>query len=135
MKLMTIAIFAAFCGAGIFSGDDGAHYLNDRMEPVHKKKAVYYCEPAEKKENGYHIKAYFLSGEIKMEGVYKDPEMKTAHGPFTFYYRSGQTESTGQYKDGHKYGIWQRYHPNGSAKSEKIYAVQPMLRAIEVSVD
>lgn len=135
MKLITIAIFAALCGTGMNSGGDGAVYLNDRMEPVNKKKATYYCDPAVAQDDGYHVKAYYLSGEIKMEGVYKDPEMKTAHGPFTFYYRTGQTESAGQYKDGNKYGIWQRYHPNGSAKSEKIYAVQPMLQAIQVSAD
>jgi antitoxin component YwqK of YwqJK toxin-antitoxin module len=130
-----IAIFLIFaCQAGLLlgsaGGDDDAIYLDERMKETKKKHATYYCELVEQTEKGYHYKAYFLSGELKMDGWYSDEEMTQPHGPFTFYYKSGQVESTGEYRDGEKYGIWQRYDIFGNEKAEKVYAYLPMLRQI-----
>ncbi|MCA1751230.1 MAG: hypothetical protein LC670_05465 [Flavobacteriales bacterium] len=132
MKLLTILFFVAIQGFGINPGERDALYLDDRMDVVKKKNsATYYCTLEEETPDGFHFKVYFLSGEVKMEGIYKDPDMKIAHGQFNFYYRNGQTESTGEYREGNKYGIWQRYQPDGTPKAEKIYAFQPMLQAIK----
>jgi antitoxin component YwqK of YwqJK toxin-antitoxin module len=132
MKLLTILFFVALQGLGINPGEGDALYLNDRLDPVKEKdNATYYYKMEEKTPDGFHFKVYFLTGEVKMEGVYKDSEMKIAHGQFVFYYRNGQTESVGVYREGNKYGIWQRYQPDGTPKAEKIYALQPMLQAIK----
>lgn len=110
-----------------------AIYLDNRMEPVKAKKdAMYYADKVENTEKGYHFKVYFLSGELKMDGWYADEEMTIPQGFFTYYYRSGQIESQGEYRDGAKYGIWQRYDRMGNPKPERIYAFIPMMRAIGV---
>lgn len=112
-------------------GGDGAIYLDERMQETKKKNATYYCELVGVTDETYHFKAYFLSGELKMEGWYTDEEMKEPHGLFTFYYQSGQVESKGEYRDGEKYGIWQRYDRYGNEKPEKIYAFLPILKELE----
>ncbi|MGB6036497.1 MAG: hypothetical protein WBG42_09535 [Cryomorphaceae bacterium] len=112
-------------------GDEGAIYLDERMRETKKKNATYYCELVGVSNERYHYKAYFLSGELKMEGWYADEEMKKPHGLFTFYYQSGQVESKGEYRDGEKYGIWQRYDRYGNEKPEKVYAFLPMLKELE----
>jgi antitoxin component YwqK of YwqJK toxin-antitoxin module len=53
-----------------------------------------------------------------------------AHGEFKYYYRSGKLESIGEFREGGKYGIWQRFDEDGTEKPEKIYASQPMLKAL-----
>lgn len=133
MKILTMIFFVAFQGFGMTEPiDKEAIYMDDRMEVVKKKNnASYYCTLEEETPDGFYYKVYFLTGELKMEGTYKDSNMQIAHGQFTYYYRSGQTESTGLFREGNKYGIWQRYHPDGSPKAEKIYAFQPMLQAIK----
>jgi len=112
-------------------GDEDAIYLDERMRETKKKDATYYCKLVGVTDEMYHFKAYFLSGELKMEGWYADEKMKKPHGPFTFYYQSGQVESKGEYRDGQKYGIWQRYDRYGNEKPEKVYAFLPMLKELE----
>ncbi len=112
-------------------GDEGAIYLDERMQETKKKNATYYCELVGVTDEMYHYKAYFLSGELKMEGWYTDEKMNKPHGLFTFYYQSGQVESKGEYREGQKYGIWQRYDRYGNEKPEKVYAFLPMLKELE----
>lgn len=114
-----------------FATSDEVIYLNDRMEETKKKDATYYCELVNVGDEGYHYKAYFLTGEVKMEGWYKDEEMKVPHGEFIYYYQSGQKESEGDYCDGEKVGVWQRYDRDGNVKPEKVYAYLPILKEIE----
>lgn len=107
-------------------------YLNATMEVIHKKRnAAYYCELVEKTDKGFHYKAYFMSGELKMDGWYADREMQVAQGKFTYYYRSGKVESEGECKEGMKVGVWNRYDRNGEAKPEKVYASLQIMKAIE----
>jgi len=106
-------------------------YLDQRMELVsNKNQASYYCKLEEKTEKGFLYHAYFITGELKMTGLYLDEDMKTPNGVFTFYHRNGQIESTGSYRNGKKYGLWQRFHEDGSEKAEKIYAIDPVLNAL-----
>lgn len=111
--------------------DDRAIYLDERMRETKKKDATYYCELVGVTDEMYHYRAYFLSGELKMEGWYADEEMKKPQGQFIFYYQSGHVESEGEYRDGEKYGIWKRYDRYGNEKPEKIYAFLPMLKELK----
>lgn len=116
-------------------GDEDAIYLDERMRETKKKNATYYCELVGVSNDLYHYKAYFLSGELKMEGWYSDERMKEPNGLFTFYYQSGQVESTGEYREGEKYGVWKRYDRYGNEKPEKVYAFLPMLKELEKAKD
>jgi antitoxin component YwqK of YwqJK toxin-antitoxin module len=132
MKSLILAFVVYFLGNfSAFAVEDGVIYLNDRMEETKKKDATYYCELVKVEDGAYHYKAYFLSGEIKMEGWYKDEAMEEPHGSFVYYYQSGQIESQGDFRDGEKVEVWQRFDRNGNEKPEKVYAVLPMLKAIE----
>ncbi len=91
-----------------------------------------YAEMVEENERGFHFQVFFLTGELKMDGWYADEEMDIPQGYFTYYYRSGQVESEGEYRDGAKYGIWNRFDRQGELKPERIYAFIPMMKAIGV---
>lgn len=132
--LITAAIFTSsvFAMASGTNPDGKDIYLNKHMEVIDKKKeAVYLCEIVAETEEGYHAKAYFLSGELKMEGWFADEALTQPHGTFTYYYQNGQVESEGSFRDGSKFGLWQRYDFEGNPKSEKIYATLQMMQAIE----
>ena len=133
MRGLLTTVFALQIGLmSVFAyGGEDQIYLDERMKETKKKNATYYCELVGVTENLYHFKAYFLSGELKMEGWYSDAEMKIANGDFVFYYQTGQVESKGEYKEGEKYGIWQRFDRYGNEKPEKVYAYLPMMKEIE----
>ncbi len=123
LAIISIPVFA------FVSDNEMIKYFNERMEPVKSKKdAAYYAELIGQYEGKHTFKVKYLSGEVKMEGTYLDADMKLPHGEFTYYYASGKVESQGEYRDGYKYGIWQRYDPGGNEKPEKIYAAGAMLK-------
>ncbi len=108
-----------------------AIYLDERMDVINdKKQASYYSKIVEQRDELYIFHAFFINGELKMEGSYLDEKMQTAHGKFVFYYENGQIESKGQYRDGQKYGLWERFNRDGSAKAEKVYAHQGIVKSL-----
>ncbi len=106
-------------------------YLTSHMEVTeNKKEASYVCKIVEETDLGYHVKAYFLTGELKMDGWFRDKELTQPHGEFTYYYQNGQIESKGEFREGSKFGLWQRYDFEGNPKPEKIYATLQIMQAI-----
>ena len=76
------------------NGGEETIYLDERMKETKKKNAFYYCELTKTPDDTFSVKAYFLSGELKMEGKYLDEAMEIPHGSFVYYYESGKVEET-----------------------------------------
>lgn len=126
-----MVFFSALVTAGNPEGDNSI-YLNSYLEVTAKKKdASYYCELVEHNEMGYHYRAWFMTGELKMDGWYADAGMKIPQGEFIYYYQNGNPESKGTYREGSKVGIWQRFAADGTEKPEKVYASLEIMKAIE----
>lgn len=131
--VLSIAAFAlslvCLAGNGLTEGSE--IYMNDHMEVINsKKEATYICQIVEQSDEGYHVKAFFLTGELKMEGWFKDEELQNPHGSFAYFHQNGQIESQGEFVDGSKFGLWERYDFEGNAKPEKIYATLQIMQAI-----
>lgn len=130
--LVVCFIMATFSMAATTNIDGNEIYLDVYLKVTkNKNSATYYCTLEETTNQGYHFKAYFLSGELKMDGWYVDEEMTIENGLFTYFYKSGQIESVGEYSHGMKVGIWKRFDANGNEKPEKIYQSQQVMEALE----
>lgn len=111
--------------------DENAIWLTASFQQTKKKKdAMYTAVLVNQVAEGYFFKVNYLTGELKMEGYYTDAEMTMPNGIFTFYHKNGQVESMGEFADGTKFGIWQRYDSTGRALTNKIYTSQQMMDAI-----
>jgi len=134
IAMLLLGTFSAAAGNYAEANEtDGNEIYLDAYLRVTKKKSLasYYCTIDEKSNEGYHVKAYFLSGELKMDGWYADSEMKVEQGLFTYFYQSGQIESVGEYREGTKVGIWKRFDTYGNEKPEKVYQSLEVMKAIE----
>jgi len=133
MRLI-LTLFAAclFTVSGFSANPDGMDiYMTSHMELTdNKKEASYVCEIVEESEEGFKVKAYFMTGELKMEGWFKDKELTQPHGEFTYYFQNGQVESKGEFMEGSKFGLWERFDFEGNPKPEKIYATLQIMEAI-----
>lgn len=132
--MLLLGTFSATAGNyTVLNETDGNEIYLDAYLRVTKKKSLasYYCTLEEKSSEGYHVKAYFLSGELKMDGWYADQEMQVEQGLFTYFYQSGQIESVGEYKEGVKVGVWKRFDSYGTEKPEKVYQSLEVMKAIE----
>jgi len=101
-------------------------YLGVAMEPVAKSKAVYYKEPDGMLGTAYKARIWTMEGKLKAEGCYQDAELKVAHGIFSFFHPNGKVESTGNYDNGVKSGVWHRYDTWGMELAEKVYDAKPV---------
>ncbi len=105
-------------------------YLNNVMEQTTKGKASFYKEPTGLEGDVYAARIYTMQGVLKAEGHYLDPELKVAHGHFRFYYPDGRVESEGDYAQGNKSGVWQRFDTWGQQLAEKVYNPEPLANII-----
>ncbi|WP_460219844.1 toxin-antitoxin system YwqK family antitoxin [Psychroserpens sp. MEBiC05023] len=78
----------------------------------------YYAEffrPQPKLKNGkYLIKDYYINGQLQMKGLSIRQDSTFFDGLVTHYYKSGETKSTVQFKNGKPHGKATQYFENGS---------------------
>jgi len=103
----TALLFLLFIGTSLFAqhigDDDGKVYYDDEKT---KLKEVY----------NYKEKLVFAQGDPS-KGMEKQI---IKHGPYFFYYESGQLKLSGTYKDGEKHNLWKHYNEKGTlTKVEK----------------
>ena len=70
---------------------------------------------------GYEVREKHANGALKMIGTYSDQQRTVANGTFSFYYSNGQLESTGNYVNGTKKGVWKRFDTQGKTLAERVY--------------
>ena len=99
----TLSTFAAILCISIAS----ASFANTGNEPTSEPSAVVI-------EN-------YANGAVKMIGSYLDEANTIAHGTFQYFHPNGQLESTGQYVNGLKKGVWLRYDDQGRPLAERVY--------------
>jgi len=114
---------------------DGRVYLDKYLEPCKRGEAMYIMEVVEDLDSVYFAQVKTKDGRLKMEGFYKDPELTTEHGKFTYFYASGKEESTGEFVIGAKSGLWMRFHSDGREKAEKLYDPQVLSTLVYTRAD
>ncbi len=111
---------------GAAAQDPERIYLNALLEPTTDRKAAFY-RVWEGMEGQYFIgRTYSMDGKLKAEGRYLDQELTLEHGHFTYYHANGKVESSGDYAQGLKSGLWQRYDVWGRPLAEKVYDPEPL---------
>jgi len=86
-----------------------------------KNVASYYRPFPEKKDNGYWLIDYYLSGAKQMEAHSNAPDSEFFNGTVTWYYENGNVMQTVNYKDNVLYGERKNYHESGPLKSQYSY--------------
>lgn len=132
MRTTLHSLFIAFSAVvllprpGAAAQDPDRIFLNAFLERTTDRKAAYYLV-WEGMEGQYFIgRTYSMDGKLKAEGRYLDQQLTVEHGHFTFYHANGKVESSGDYAQGLKAGLWQRYDVWGRPLAEKVYDPEPL---------
>jgi len=96
-------------------------YLDDALHPVEQGKATFYAEVVGTDSGRVQAKVMDLKGVLKAIGDFKEADLQTPDGYFTYYYPNGTVESQGNYVLGGKDGLWLRYNSSGQPLAEKVY--------------
>lgn len=86
-----------------------------------KRSASYFRPGPVKKDNGYLLKDYFLSGAKQMEAVSLSKDEEKFEGLVTWYYENGNIMQTVNYKNNVVHGLRKNYHESGPLKSQYSY--------------
>ncbi len=76
----------------------------------------------QKGQDHYDLELYDRDDHLRMKGFSEDAKGRVWHGNFEFYHTNGTLESKGNYLDGLKVGVWERYDANGKPLAERMYA-------------
>jgi hypothetical protein len=128
---LAAALFAPLMSSCAYAqGGEPRLYLSEVLEPTVKKKAAYYREPVGRDGELFIGKTFSMEGKLKAEGTYLDEQLQVPHGRFTFFHANGKVESRGQYVQGNKSGVWERYDVWGQALAEKVYNPEPLANIV-----
>jgi antitoxin component YwqK of YwqJK toxin-antitoxin module len=106
-----LSFFFLLYSSHLFSQKIEQYY--DYNWKVTTPSSARYYSIIEKKDSLWSRKDYFIyEKSLQMVGNYKEAECKTEEGRFTYYHSNGVIESTGNYKNGKRDGLWYRYHTN-----------------------
>jgi antitoxin component YwqK of YwqJK toxin-antitoxin module len=61
---------------------------------------------------------YYKNGQLDSKGSFKDDKKD---GIWEYYWDNGQLMSKGSFKDDKQDGIWERYHENGQSHSKGLF--------------
>ena len=86
-----------------------------------KNQASYFRTAPVKKDNGYLLNDFYLSGVKQMEAFSLANDEEHFDGTVTWYYENGNVMQTVNYKNGVLYGERKNYHESGPLKEQFSY--------------
>ncbi|MFZ1686784.1 MAG: hypothetical protein WAU70_05160 [Flavobacteriales bacterium] len=69
----------------------------------------------------YDVRIVDATGQARMEGSYRDSDLRVPHGDFRYYHANGRLESSGTYNNGRKQGVWQCASADGRPRADRFY--------------
>lgn len=133
IKRITLIILLSLCIGTINAQNVETFYLHvskSRTDTIVYKRLIQF----DKATNLYHVRDYFPSGQIQMEGTYStfDKILKegslwcnyrsnTKEGVFKAWYKNGQLERIANYKNGLRHGLHEYWYANGQRESTQNY--------------
>lgn len=96
-------------------------YFDYGWKPCEPNMARFYAR-IEYTDSGWLRRDYFLAEKkLQMKGLYKDSATSIGHGRFYFFHPNGILQSTGNYENGKKQGVWFGFYPNGFMRDSTEY--------------
>ena len=109
------------------AGASGLMLRQDLLEPdmftpaTRRTKDPFVRTVAQRADGLYAVQITDALGLRRMEGTYKDSELLVPHGTFQYFHANGRMESTGEYIDGRKCGIWHCASASGQPRADRNY--------------
>ena len=130
-RVLTFLLIAF--SANVFALQDDKTFLDENFNPISDmNRAKYYRTVQQHNENLYYAEVFYLTDLPQMKGHYLDKQITILHGLCTFFHRNGKIESKGDFNNGNRMGVWERYTLFGERKPDRFYpSADEIARAIK----
>lgn len=88
-------------------------FYNRNWQLTNGDDKYYTREIVKVHDSLYHVKDFYLNGNLEMEGFFTSLDQQTKNGRFVFYYGSGEVHYEGKYCKGLICGEWNVYNKTG----------------------
>ena len=98
-------------------------YFNREGRQTSVDSAYYYNvpQPFDSLSNLYPMRTYYMSGNLRLVGQFRDESLTIRTDTFKSYYPSTQLLAMATYNEGLLDGHMKTYHPNGQLASDVLY--------------
>lgn len=121
MRQVLLIIFCILT-AHVVSGQIKSKFYNWKWEECESYDARF-LRITKRTDSGWYCADYFVTTKKpQMTGCYEDSSLKIRNGVFSYYFASGNLQSTGRYLHGKKEGAWILYHYNGMKYDSSFYS-------------
>ena len=117
-KSLFILFLVALCATRVSAQSSDTLFFNFLNEPCEKENASYFHPPSRKVEQGWLFKDYYMSGQLRSEGISLKPDGEVWNGEVVFYNESGLLSSREPYKNGLRHGSSREYDYQGNVIKE-----------------
>lgn len=122
MKHYLFIVVCLFVANDLLAQSDTIFYDEKWIEIENRDNASFYSiKEINQKENLYIKKDFFISGEKQKVGYFSDSLFVMKTGTWVSYYKNGNEEEKGIYKESKKNGYWLVWHQNGEIKNKGSY--------------
>lgn len=116
-----ICLFIFIFSSTILAQKDTIWYDANWNKTSNKDQASYYRPSPVKKDNGYLLIDYYMSGAKQMEAFSQAHDEEIFDGQVTWYYENGNIMQTVNYKNNVLTGERKNYYESGPLKSQYSY--------------
>ncbi len=96
-------------------------FYDYKWNPCEAINARFYSI-IDKKDSLWERKDYFIhERSLQMAGIYTDTSCKIPQGHFEYFYPNKNLQSTGDYQNGKKEGVWLSFYTDASIKDSTTY--------------
>jgi len=114
-----LAIFLFAVLVSMSQQRQGFYDLRKRERDISHARYYYIVEH---KDSLWQQQVYYVpEKKLYMFGTYLDSNCKREQGRFYYKYPSGQLETTGEFVDHKKEGIWLSFHANGAMRDSSVW--------------
>jgi TonB family protein len=120
-KICILIIFCCYHYSLVHGQDTITTYYNSKSEVAKNQKSAFFYRKLFPTNDLWIANDYYLNGNLKMSGSFKDIKCAKKQGMFKNYFESGKIMSEEQYIDNKKNGKWIQYYENGIKDYESNY--------------
>ncbi|MBK3517712.1 energy transducer TonB [Carboxylicivirga marina] len=121
MRRISYLMFLIFVIQTVRSQDTIVSYLDANWKKTKRDNAVYFRKAFKDETDLWHVKDFYINGNIQMSGCFTDKRLKKKQGYFEYFYENGTIRSYGKYDKNKREGEWKWYRKDGSKSSEERY--------------
>jgi len=122
IKKIPFYILLFFCAFNQTYAQKIEKFYDFRWQECQLNAARFYSLTI-KTDSGYYRTDYFIrENRLQMSGNFKDSTCKIENGRFKYFHANGILESTGNYVEGKRDGLWLDFHNNGKMSDSTVFS-------------